>query len=154
MELKNTTLDDLAAVIGFSATLRVSAWLGDSRPVHVPVMAHEDQLLVRLIGLSAASALSRAWGGQQIAIPRISQYDKDVLNHRVARLYRAGFSSAEIARDFHISTRRVQQILAELRQANLLREPTASPPQKTCKAGALSHAPRSMPAAFFATAHQ
>ena len=81
MELKNTTLDDLAAVIGFSAALRLSAWFGDCPPLHAPAVAEESQLLVRLIGLSAASHLSVTWGGQQIAVPQITQYENDVMKH-------------------------------------------------------------------------
>ena len=60
LDIKNTTLDDVAAVIGFSATLRLSAWLGDSHPVYIPAVAEAGQLLTRLIGLSATAALSKA----------------------------------------------------------------------------------------------
>ena len=153
MELKNTTLDDLAAVIGFSAALRLSAWFGDCPPLHAPAVAEESQLLVRLIGLSAASQLSVTCGGQQIAVPQITQYENDVMKHRISRLHQMGFFSSKIVHDREISARRVQQILAELREANLLTEPAARYPQKSSRVDAISEAQRFMPATFFAAAN-
>lgn len=55
----NTTLDDLASVIGFTATLRLSAWLGGVSNIYVPEVPEEGQLLVRLIGMPAAKALAK-----------------------------------------------------------------------------------------------
>ena len=121
--LKNTTLDDVASVIGFSATLRLSAWLGDSHPVYIPAVAAAGQLLTRLIGLSAATALSVTWPREHLSIPRISQYADAVLQQRIAGMYEKGFSNKETARDLNISTRRVQQIVAELESAGLLSVP-------------------------------
>ena len=130
MELKNTTLDDLAAVIGFSAALRLSAWFGDCHPMHAPAVAEEGQLLVRLIGLSAASHLSRTWGGQQIAVPRITQYENDVMKHRISRLHQKGFSSMRIARNFYISARRVHKYLLNLGRQTCCLNKSQSPREK------------------------
>ena len=120
LDLKNTTLEDVAAVIGFSATLRLSAWLGDSHPVYIPAAAEAGQLLTRLLGLSAANALSKAWPAEHLSIPRISQYDADVLRQRVACMHEKLFASEEIARHLNVSPRRVQQIIAELESVGLL----------------------------------
>ena len=122
-ELKNNTLDDVAAVIGFSATLRFSAWLGDSHPVYIPAVAETGQLITRLIGLSAAAALSKVWPREHLSIPRISQYADAVLQQRIAAMHEKGFSNKETARDLNVSPRRVQQIIAELASAGLLSVP-------------------------------
>ena len=45
MQMQNTTLDDVSAVIGFSATLRLSAWFGDGGNVYVPAAAEVDEVL-------------------------------------------------------------------------------------------------------------
>ena len=130
IELKNTTLDDLAAVIGLSAALQLSAWLDDFQPMHVPAVAQKGQLLVRLIGLSAALHLSRAWGGQRIAVPRITHYENDVMNHRISRLHQKGFSSMGIARNFYISARRVHKYLLNSGRQTCCLNKSQSPREK------------------------
>ena len=130
MDIKNTTLDDLAAVIGFCAALRLSAWFGDCHPMHVSAVAEDGQLLVRLIGPSAASHFSRTWGGQQIAVPRITQYENDVTKHRISRLHQKGFSSMGIARDFYISARRVHKYLLNSGRQTCCLNKSQSPREK------------------------
>ena len=120
MEIKNTTLDDLSAVVGFSAALRLSAWFGNGGNVYVPGTARENQLLSKLIGISAAKALSEAWGSEHIAIPRISQYEDDVLKREIGRMFEHGMGSREISMHKRISERRVQQICRELECAELI----------------------------------
>ena len=58
---KNSTLDDIAAVIGFTATLRLCVWFGDVGSVYIPVTVDDGQLLVRHIGKPAAIRLSKEW---------------------------------------------------------------------------------------------
>ena len=120
MDIKNTTLDDLSAVIGFAATLRLSAWFGNGGNVYVPEHAMEGQLLVKLIGLSAASALSAEWGLQHISVPRLSGYEDDVTRRMVGRMFEHGMGSREVAMHMRISERRVQQICRELECAELI----------------------------------
>lgn len=120
MEIKNTTLDDLAAVVGFSAALRLSAWFGNGGNVYVPGTARENQLLTKLIGISAAKSLSEAWGSEHISIPRISQYEDDVLKREIGRMFEHGMSSREIAMHKRMSERRIQQICRELECAELI----------------------------------
>lgn len=120
MDLQNTTLDDVSAVVGFSATLRLVAWFGAGGNVYVPDTATDGQLLVRLIGLSAATKLSTEWGHQHISLPKLSAYETDVRRRRVGRLYEAGMSFGEIAWHMRISERRAQQICQELQIAHLI----------------------------------
>lgn len=122
MTLKNTTLDDLSAVIGFSAAMRLSAWYAGGRggSVYVPVRAEEGQMLVRLLGMSAAKRLSENWPGEHIAVPRPQQYDSDVQRSQIVALLAKGFTSRGIGHFLRITERRVQQIIRELETAGLI----------------------------------
>ena len=120
MELKNTTLDDLSAVIGFSATLRLAAWFGDGSNLYVPTQVTVEQLLSRLIGLSNAQRLSAEWGGEHIAIPRLKDYEDDVRKRIVGRMFEKNFGTREIAGHMRMSERRVQQICRELEMSGLI----------------------------------
>ncbi len=120
MELKNTTLDDLAAVVGFSATLRLAAWFGDRGNVYIPDKCEDGQLLVKLIGLSAAKKLTEEWGHQHINIPRISQYEEDLTKRKIGRALAHGMAPREIANNERMGERRVQQICRELEVAGLI----------------------------------
>ena len=120
MELRNTTLDDISAVIGFSATLRLVAWFGDGSNLYVPNTAEEGHLLVRLLGMAAAKRLCEAWPGEHLAVPRLRDHEDDLRKRSVARFIEKGFGTREIAGMLRISERRVQQILRELEVAGLV----------------------------------
>lgn len=121
MDLQKTTLEDIAAVVGFTATLRLSAWFGDrTGDCYVPLVAEEGQLIARLIGLPAATALSKEWGGDHLAIARLQNYEDDMRRKAIARMFETGMGSREIAAHLRISERRVQQICRELEVAGLI----------------------------------
>ena len=122
MELNKTVLDDLSAVIGFAAAARLSAWFGDGTSnLYVPNEVKEGQLIVRLIGMPAARALTKEWGGTHLAIPRLSGYEDDLKKKMVGRMFENGMGSREISGHLRMSERRVQQICRELEQAGLIR---------------------------------
>ena len=121
MTIRNTTLDDLAGVIGFSATLRLAAWYGDANNLYVPTQAEEGHVLVSLIGMAATRRLCDAWGSEHLAIPRLRDHEDDVRRHRIGRMLEMGFSTAEIARHERLGERRVQQICRDLEVAGLIR---------------------------------
>lgn len=120
MELKNTTLDDLASVIGFSATLRLAAWFGDRGNLYVPETCEDGQVLVKLIGLSAAKKLTEEWGHQHINVPRLRPYEDDLTKREIGRLLAHGMAPREIANMKRMSERRVQQVCRELEAAGLI----------------------------------
>jgi len=120
MELKNTTLDDLASVIGFSATLRLAAWFGDRGNLYIPSTCAEGQLLVKLIGMSSAKRLTEEWGDQHVNVPRLRQYEDDLTKREIGRLLSHTMSTREIASTKRMSERRVQQICRELEAAGLI----------------------------------
>ncbi len=120
MNLKNSTLDDIAAVIGFTATLRLAAWFGEGGNVYVPFQVEEGQVLVNLLGMSAARRLTEAWPGEHIAVPRPTQYEVDLMKRQVATLLESGFSSRKVSHWMRVSERRIQQICRELELAGLM----------------------------------
>lgn len=130
MELRNTTLDDISSVIGFSATLRLVAWFGDGSNLYVPNTAEEGHLLVRLLGLPSAKRLCEAWPGEHLAVPRLRDHEDDLRKRFVARMIEKGFGTREIAGMQRISERRVQQILRELELAGLV-QPAGPARRKT-----------------------
>lgn len=120
MELRNTTLDDISSVVGFSATLRLAAWFGDAGNLYVPVQVCEDQQLVKLIGLPAARRMSGTWPGEHINVPRLTDYEIDVRRGSIGKMLESGLSTREISHILHIGERRVQQICRELETAGLI----------------------------------
>lgn len=121
LDHSKTTLEDISAVVGLTATLRLSAWFGDGTSnAYVPLLAEDGQLLVRLIGLPAAKALSKEWGGEHLAVPRLRDYEDDMRKKAIGRMFEKGFGSREIAAHLRISERRVQQICRELEVAGLI----------------------------------
>ena len=131
MDRTNTTLDDIAAVIGFSATLRLSAWYGNGNNLYVPNNVEEGQVLVLLIGRSAAQRLTEEFGGGHLAVPRIVSYEEDCRRQRVATLLTRGFSTREVSRFEKVSERRIQQICRELEQCGII-APVGPAPKDCC----------------------
>lgn len=140
MNLQNTTLDDVSAVIGFSATLRLAAWFGGrTQNLYVPQEAAEGQVLALLLGLENAQRLSREWGGQTLAIPGIEAYEDMQRKRHVGRMFEKGFGTREIASQMRLSERRVQQICRELEVAGLIPVQGPKMPRKSAPENRGSH---------------
>lgn len=120
MELQNNTLDDIAAVVGFTNTLRLAAWFGEGT-MFVPAKVEDGQLLVILIGKSAAQRLSDAWPGEWVAVPRPQQYEIDLRRKQMAQLLESGFTTRQISHWMRCGERRVQQVCRELEMAGLIK---------------------------------
>lgn len=118
---KNTTLDDVAAVIGFTATAQLSAWFANGNYLYVPITVDEDSRLAKIIGISAAKRLSEAFPGEHLAVPRMSFYFRENRRFMIARMLEQEFSTGEIAIHFGMTERRIQQIQRELEVEGLLR---------------------------------
>lgn len=120
LDLKNTTLDDISSVIGFSATLRLSAWFGDLGNLYIPAVAEEGQLLVKLLGMSAARKLSEEWGQEHLNVPRLRGYEEDTQRRFIGNMVSLGCSTREISHMARLGERRVQQICRDLEAAGLI----------------------------------
>lgn len=132
MDIRNTTLDDISGVIGFTATLRLSAWFGAGNNLYVPEVVEDGQLLVRLIGRRAAERMAEAFPREHLAIPRPTSYEEDLRRWRIATMLDKNISTRQVSVFEKIGERRVQQICRELETAGLIR-PVGGPEEKSDK---------------------
>jgi DNA-binding NarL/FixJ family response regulator len=115
----NTTLDDIATVIGFTATLRLAAYYGGQN-LYVPANPDEGCQIVRLIGLSASRRLAGEFGSEHVAVPTMWAYEEDQRNRLILNLLKQGQSPKEIAHTTGMTERRVQQIRRHLEDVGLM----------------------------------
>ena len=131
MQIPNTTLDDICAVIGLNATVHLVVWFGDDNSLYVPEKVDDDHFLSRLIGLKNAVRLSAEWPSQIIHIPSFRAYEDLLKRKQIGRQFEMGFGSREIATQFRVTERRVQQICRELEANGLI--PVIGPTEKIKK---------------------
>ncbi len=123
----NTILEDIAAEIGFTATFKLVIWFGGRRTnIYVPEQPRKGQVLVSIIGLPAATLLSRRWPGRHLNVPTLHAFEVEVRRQEVHRLLSQGATVQETATSVGLTPRRVGQIEAELREAGLLGDPAAA----------------------------
>lgn len=120
MDMRNTTLDDIAGVIGFTPTLRLSAWFGAGNNLYVPEIVEDGQVLVKLLGRKSAERMAEAFPCEYLAIPRLTVYEEDSRRLRVAMMLSSGQSTRQVASFERMSERRVQQLCRELETAGLI----------------------------------
>ena len=114
MASQNTTLDDLASVIGFSATMRLSAWFSNGSSLYIPAQVTDECVLVKIVGRSAAERLSKEWPKKLVWVPTMAGYDDMRRRRMICRMLEQGFGSKEIARTIGMSEKRILQITREL----------------------------------------
>lgn len=121
MQSRNTTLDDLAVIIGFTATIRFSIWFGSrSHNVYVPHVASEEHDIAKLIGLPAMRRLVEEFGGEHLSVPSLHAAYVDKRNATIRDMLMAGVSPREIAGETGLTERRVQQLRREMESLGLL----------------------------------
>lgn len=121
MQLRNTTLDDLAALIGFTATARLASWFG-GRNLYVPETVNPESALAALVGMSAARRLSREFGREHLAVPSLGVALRDSRYAHICELMAQGENLADIATKMGMGLRRVQQLRVEFEVLGLLPE--------------------------------
>lgn len=115
----NTTLDDIAGEIGFTATITLATWYG-GRNLYVPAAPDEESAVVKLIGMSAVKRLAAAWGGLPLAVPTMWRYEEEQRNRTIGNLLIEGHGTKQIAAMMGMTERRIQQIRRALEDAGLL----------------------------------
>lgn len=108
----NSTLDDIAAVIGFTAAVRLAAHYGD-RDVYVPNTVTDMHPIAKLIGVSRTKALHAHWQGERISVPSLSIVESEIRRGKILELLLQGLSSYTIAKVLSMSERRIQQLKKE-----------------------------------------
>ena len=120
MQASNTTLDDISAVIGFTGALHLSAWFGGGNNLYIPDTIDDGHFIARLLGLKNAQRLVDEWSNQHLTVPSMKTYAELLKRKQIGRQFEMGFGSREIATQFRMTERRVQQICRELEAAGLI----------------------------------
>jgi len=118
-QIKNSTLDDIAAVIGFSATVRLAAHYAD-RDLMVPHTVSELHPVAKLIGVSCLTRLVTEWPGERLSIPTLDIYDTERRSAHVIRLMLHNVPDYSIALIVGLSVRRIAQLRREFTAEGLL----------------------------------
>ena len=75
MAQPNSTIEDVCAVIGFTATTRLIDWFGGNN-IYVPSAPSDDHTIACLIGMPAMRALCLEFGDLTVWIPSTVQTEK------------------------------------------------------------------------------
>lgn len=119
-----TVLDEVCEKIGFSATVTLLVWYAGCR-VWVPSTAPADHPLATLLGLRTLRSLVEGFGGEQIDIPQCAEQDRLRRDRRIAEALAAGALPRAVADAEGLTTRRVEQLRAELELRGWLQYATA-----------------------------
>lgn len=124
--LKNGILEDIGAVIGAGAALRLAGWQ-DGAPVYIPATATPDHRLCAILapddpaaGLELLTRLAAEFGGETICIPKAAELDYMRRRGQICRHLRRGVSVRCIAHQLGISERQVTNHRRWLEDAGLL----------------------------------
>lgn len=118
--MENSILDDLSAVVGYTATRKLAAWFGGRR-LYVPQRASESHPLATLIGMPAFRALVREFAGDDdVFIPSSLEDERYLRDREIAERLAAGESAREIAARLSLTDRRIEQIRLDLAQRGWL----------------------------------
>lgn len=122
-----STLDDLAEVIGFTATLHLLALFGGTR-IYIPETLPADHFLVRALGQHVAQTLSDHYAREQLEIPHAESFALLQRTRHVAALIRSGLDTVAIATLVGISNRQLNRYRENAKTLGLLCEPTPGSP--------------------------
>lgn len=111
--------EDLAPVIGYTATAALVDWFGGGN-LAIPASMDESHPIARVIGFPAASRLSKEWGGETLWLPLGYQREQDRRDRMIAVLLHMGLGSKQVALISTISERQVQMIRKRVEEMGVL----------------------------------
>ncbi|MBF0140641.1 MAG: hypothetical protein HQL74_10220 [Magnetococcales bacterium] len=106
------SLQAVRDVIGLEKTLELVGNCGGTR-IFIPRSMSESHRLAHMLGLSAASKLSRHFGGESLSVVRGASALRELRNRKIIDQYNKGEKVADIARTFALTERRVYTILSK-----------------------------------------
>ena len=119
MAQPNSTIEDVCAVIGFTATTRLIDWFGGNN-IYVPSEPSDDHTLACLIGMPAMRALCLEFGDLTVWIPATVHTEHVATKKQVAELFRNGGGSRSVSAATGLSQRHVQRLRRELEESGLV----------------------------------
>lgn len=112
-------LEDIGAVIGYTATASLVDWFGGGN-LYIPESIAENHPIAQVIGMPAATRLAREWGGETLWLPLGYQREQDRRDRMIALLLASGVGSKGVAAVAGMSESHVQKTRAKLESMGLL----------------------------------
>lgn len=81
--------------------------------VYVPIRPRPSNQIAKLIGIEAAIKLSKAYGGQDIVIPKCRAIDRAQRHAEVKKLAESGMTAKDIASSVGLTCRQVRNLTAK-----------------------------------------
>jgi len=119
MDTKNTLLDDISAVIGFTPTVLLASWFGGTQ-IRVVSKFDENHLVAKIIGVRAFERLVGTFGDTNIHIPKVAIHQRFLRWKRVHDLLLAGSSVNAIVEELGITIQHVHNIRRDLEDSGIL----------------------------------
>lgn len=103
----------LSDCMGLPATLRLLQAKGGTQ-YNVPMCGDNSPILIAIVGLVAARALSAEYGGQTLSVPKLDKVLTQLRNRMIVTAAETS-SLTELARQHQLTTRQISNILAACR---------------------------------------
>jgi DNA-directed RNA polymerase specialized sigma24 family protein len=109
---------ELSELVGLNAALKLVDRWGGQIALYVPQRVDQDHPLAQTLGLEAAQALSRHYGGDYLRnIPRAARAMRAARDKAVLKRRGEGASPARIAQEFGLTERWVWELLRRAKDA-------------------------------------
>ncbi len=112
-------IEDVAAEIGFTATIKLMVWFGN-RTIAIPTQATENHPIAVVIGVKAMARLCAFCGDSPLYVPALTRLDAEHRDQFIALLIAKGISTKTIGDIVELTERRVQQKRRDLERTGLL----------------------------------
>jgi hypothetical protein len=100
---------ELVALIGFSATIRLVE-NSPGIPQYIPQNISDEHYLVGMLGMAAASALVKNYGGDTITVPNCKRALCKIRHRQIRQSRSEGYSQNEAALLYGITPRQIRNI--------------------------------------------
>jgi hypothetical protein len=104
-------LREIERVAGFKAAMRLVNKIG-GLSVTIPKEPDPSHVLTQAVGLETARKISALFGGERIAVPRAHHYRTVLRQAEVCRRYRAGEPVRTLAKEYSLTERAVEKMVA------------------------------------------
>lgn len=125
-ERLNSSLDDVCAEIGYTATRKLQAWF-HARNLYVPRRFDNEHPLAVLLGPAAFKALVKAFGGTTLWVPNIAEDVRYLAYRSMAERIAQGDSSKKLAKKFNLTIEQCCRLRAQLERLGWVSYAEASP---------------------------
>lgn len=119
MDCKNTALDDIAGVIGYTPTTILASMFG-GRIVYVPRQLQDGHYLSKLLGEKSFARLVREFGGQDLFIPTSAVHTRFSRWRVVREMILQGKGIRDICDATGLTPKHVHNIRRSLEELTLL----------------------------------